>query len=392
MSQNSGKTHGKSLMRGAPGSLWSGKTRSYLIKKGIDYQEIYASQPRFKDEILPCLGYFVIPVVELKDGTLIQDTTDTILHFGDTVPEPPLIPSTPLQKAAAWVIGFFGSEMFLISAMHYRWNFPEQQGFLDAMFGRILSPHRDMDKQREDIAPAMEFFSGFLPDLGVTDESIPAIERSHKEFLEVLNAHFLQHPYLLGGRPCIADFGLIGPLCAHLGRDPVPATLLKNLAPHVYRWTERMFEAGFTDGEFPDVAPDYMQDDALPETLLPVLEYLFRDCGPQALGMIETYNGWVAANPDLPAGTPIQSEPQAAPGAHPLLGHYEFQLRSTTVRRRAFADAPYHFQRLLDVIADLDSDSRAKFDGLIKSVGGAALMAARLARPIKSENYRFLLT
>jgi glutathione S-transferase len=81
MFKNSGKAHDKPILWGAPISFYSGKTRSYLVKKGIDYREIYPSHPRFEAEILPLVGYFVAPVLELTDGTLIQDSTDTIVYF-----------------------------------------------------------------------------------------------------------------------------------------------------------------------------------------------------------------------------------------------------------------------------------------------------------------------
>jgi len=71
----------------------------------------------------------------------------------------------------------------------------------------------------------------------------------------------------------------MAPLFAHPARDPYPSKLMKNRAPHVFRWTERMNQAGFTDGEFPDPAPDFLPNDELPETLEPVLRYFFTDCG-----------------------------------------------------------------------------------------------------------------
>ena len=101
MYKSTGKTHAKPILWGAPGSAYSGKTRSYFIKKGIAYEEIFPPHPRYQEEILPLIGYFVMPVVELPDGTLIQDTTDTIVHFEQVHPEPALIPSSPFHKAMA---------------------------------------------------------------------------------------------------------------------------------------------------------------------------------------------------------------------------------------------------------------------------------------------------
>ncbi len=391
MYRNSGKTHQKPILWGAPCSLYSGKTRSYFTKKGIDYQEFFGSHPRYGQEILPLVGYMVVPVVELADGTLIQDTTDTIVHFEEKVPEPALIPKTPVQRAVAWLIGFFGSEALLKPGMHYRWSYLDQQRpFLEAAFGRAMSGHRDMEKQREAVAPIMEFFGAFLKNLGVTPETIPAIEASYEDLLSLLNEHFLRAPYLLGGRPSLADFGLVAPLHAHLARDPYPSMLMKNRAPHVFRWTERMNQAGFTDGEFPDLAPDFLLDDELPETLEPILRYFFTDCGPEVMGMIASYNAWIETHPALPSGAMIQSD-QDAPTAHPSLGWFDFELRGVPIHRRDYVDAVYHFQRVLDVVTGLDGEGRERFGEIVDRAGGRELLAARLARRIKSEDYRFVL-
>ncbi len=391
MYKNSGKTHDKPILWSAPLSLYSGKTRSYFIKKGIDYQEIFGSHPRYGKEIVPLIGYRVLPVVELTDGTLIQDTTDTIVHFEKKVPEPALIPKTPVQRAVAWLIGFFGSEALLKPAMHYRWSYLDRQRpFLEAAFGRAVSGHRDRQRQREAVTPIMEYFSGFLKSLGVTPETIPVIEASYLDLLHLLDDHFLRVPYLLGGRPSLADFGLVAPLYAHLARDPYPSMLMKNHAPHVFRWTERMNLAGFTDGEFPDLAPDFLPNDELPETLEPILRYFFTDCGPEVLGMIASYNAWVETHDALPPGTVIQRD-QDAPTAHPALGWFDFELRGIPIHRRDCVDAVYHFQRVLDVVAELDGEGRRKVGEIINRTGGRELLAARPLRRIKSESYRFVL-
>ncbi|MCY4386826.1 MAG: glutathione S-transferase C-terminal domain-containing protein [Desulfurellaceae bacterium] len=275
--------------------------------------------------------------------------------------------------------------------MHYRWNFPEHRAHIDAEFARGLSPHKDPEGQQADIAPIQAAFSGFPELMGVTPTTIPAIEGSHIECLELLNAHFLCHPYVLGGHPSSADFGLIGPLYAHLGRDPVPAGLMKNIAPNVYRWTERMFEAGLTDGEFVDTPCEFAADDSIPETLIPFIEYLFRDCGPQVRGMVETFNAWANRDPQPVSGTLVQADPEGTGGAHPNLGAFEFNLRGTIIKTQAFANVVYHFQRVLDVVASLDQSGRTKFEALVAQTGGSELMATRIERRIQSEHYRLSL-
>ena len=166
---------------------------------------------------------------------------------------------------------------------------------------------------------------------------------------------------------------------------------MKNIAPHVYRWTERMFEANLRDGEFMELDYEFPADDALPETLIPFIEYLFRDCGPQLQGMLATFNAWVAREPDRPAGTLIQTDPKAPIGAHPELGNFDFELHGVTIHSKAFSNVVHHFQRVVDVIDTLDENGKAAFDSLMTRTGGAGLMSTKLARRIKSDHYCFKL-
>ena len=148
--------------------------------------------------------------------------------------------------------------------------------------------------------------------------------------------------------------------------------------------------AGFVDGGFPEVPPEYFPDDQLPETLEPFLRYLFADCGPEMVGMLASYNVWAEANANLPAGTTAHNNPDQ-PVAHPPLGQYENKIRGIPFQRVEFIDAVYHFQRVLDVIESLDSDERRRFDDPVQRTGGSELMAMCPARRLKSEYYRFVL-
>ncbi len=108
------------------------------------------------------------------------------------------------------------------------------------------------------------------------------------------------------------------------------------------------------------------------------------------LGMIATFNVWCEANPDVPSGTAIQTDVDQV-GAHPLLGKFSYELRSVEFHRQTFTSALYYFQRVQDVIADLDRDGRSAFNNIVERAGGQELMSATLTRRIKSENYRYAL-
>jgi len=392
MFANSGKTHDVPIMWGGPASAFSAKVRSYLIKRGVKYQEIFSNQPRFSDEIMPAIGYFVVPVMELEDGTLIQDSKDVIAHFEKAYPDDRLTPETPVLKALDGLLGFFCTETFFAPGMHYRWNYMDRQrDYVLAIFGNFMSAVRDKEQQAAEVAPAMEYFSGFLPDLGVRPETLETIEESFEAWLKVLDAHLFQHPYIMGGRPGLADFGAMTWLYAHIARDPYSSDLMKRISPHVFRWTERMHNQGIIDGEFPDVAPEYAADDTPPKTLLPVLEFLFSDCAPETIATIDIFNKWLDANPDLPSGAEINRTRTAPSSGHPRLGEITFEQRGTTFRRQGLASAVYHYQCMKDVIESLPADGRAKFDALINSVGGESFLKAQPARRIKYENYRYFL-
>ena len=63
---------------GTPHSLYTGKIRSYLIKKGISFRERMPAEPAFQQRVVPVVGAVVVPILELADGTIVQDTSDMI--------------------------------------------------------------------------------------------------------------------------------------------------------------------------------------------------------------------------------------------------------------------------------------------------------------------------
>jgi len=375
---------------GVAHSLYTGKIRSYLVKKGIAFREVYPTHPQFQARIMPAVGLMVVPILETPDGQILQDTSDMIDHVESRWPEPRVIPETPVQRAVTWLLGAFGSEGLLPASMHYRWSYrAQQEDFLRAEFGRAAHSGPDRTQRRLAGEQLMNYFNGFLPMLGVTPESAPTVEATYLDLLDALDAHFQHHPYLMGGRPSIADFGFVAPLFAHLARDPVPATLMKNVAPNVYRWTERMNTAGIADGEFHDRAEAYLPDDEIPPTLEPVLQLMFHDWGTELLANASFYNAWADRNPTLPSGHLASASGERL--VHPTLGFIDYELRGCAIHRASAPHALWHFDRAASYARTMDGDACARFDALLQRVGGERVMAIRLARPLKRENYTLVL-
>ena len=383
---NTGRTNDTYILWGAPASLYTGKARSYLIKKRIPYREFFPSHAVYQAKIAPALGFFVVPVLEAPDGSIIQDTSDIIEHLAEKFPEPRLNPPTPVQRTVASLIGAFGSEALLKAAMHYRWShLADQEKFLRAEFGRGASASRNSADRDAAAAPFMQAMQAHLPRLGIIRETIPAIERSYEESLDILEAHFMLHPYVLGGLPSDADFGLMAPLFAHLARDPYPSTLMKSRAPNVFRWTERMNLDGFFDGEFPDMDASYPRDDSIPETLEPLLTHIFKDWGPELRANADEYNAWVKGNPSLKPGDLVSAGGDRR--LHPTLGNISYALGRQNIQSMAAPQALWHFDKALRRARALSGAARAHFDALVQRTGGGRAMAITLARPLKRENY-----
>ena len=373
------------ILWGGPLSTYTAKARAYLIKKRIPYREVFPAHPDFGSRVVPTTGFFVIPVLEAPDGTVISDTSDIIDYLEARFPEPCFTPSTPLQCAVADLLCAFGSEGLNQPSMHYRWSYLNQHGdFIKAEFGRAVSPSRSRDERIAVAAGAMELMTSHLPRLGICAETIPAIEAAYLDLLDSLDEHFLHHPYLLGGRPSMADFGFMAALYAHLSRDPVPADLMKSRAPNVHRWTERMNVANIDDGEFPDAENDYPADDAIPKTLEPVLALAFRDWGPELIAATAHYNAWIDSNPSLATGQVVSETGE--PAVHPSLGLISYKWQGVTVHRNCAPQTLWHFDRAAARARTLKGDAANRWKALLARTDGEQVMELQLARPMRRES------
>lgn len=373
------------VLWGTPHSLYTGKARSYLIKKGLPFREKLPSDPRFMAEIVPAAGHFVVPIIELADGTVVQDTSEIIDVLESRYPDRPMTPATPVQGVLAHLLAGFGSEGLLPIGMHYRWTYrAEQERFLQAEFGRAVHVGPDREERLAAGAQLMEYFNGFLPGLGITAETIPAFEQACEELFELLDIHFQHYPYLMGGYPSIADFGFMAPLYAHLSRDPVPGAMMKQRAPNLYRWTERMNQPVIADSEYPGQAEDWYPDDSIPATLDSVLKLVFQDWLPQLRAEAEFVNAWLKTQPALPPGAVASVDGERA--VHPVLGEVSYAWRGVDVPKACMPQGLWHFERAASRARGLDGEARARLMALLERLGGDGLMDIRLDRPLVRTN------
>ena len=381
------------ILWGTPHSLYTGKARSCLIKKGLSFIERCPSHTDYKTRVRPAVGLVTFPVLETPDGSFIQDSTDIVTYL-DSLESPSSVtsmtPYTPMQRVVARLIDGFGLEGMLQAAMHYRWSYrDEQELFLQTEFGRGLYAGADREARRHAGKRVMDFFSSSLPALGITPATAPAIETAYEEWLEALDVHFQSYPYVMGWRVSKADLGLIAPMYAHLGRDPYPTALMKKRAPNVARWVERMQLPNTPDGEYPPYIADWLPDDAIPETLEPLLALIFKDWGPQLGADVACYQQWLEAHPELQAGDLIHVNEQHT--VHPTLGMVSHAWRGIQVHRASAVHGLWLFQAALEAMRALPSDAHPRFTALLQRTGGQAVMDLQLPRPLTRLNNLLVL-
>lgn len=373
------------ILWGTPHSLYTGKARSCLIKKGLAFLERCPSHPDYKARVRPAVGLVTFPVLETPEGQFIQDSTDIVTYLDaldNGAPGKAMTPATPVQLAVARLVDGFGLEGMLQVAMHYRWSYrDEQELFLQTEFGRGLYAGADREARRAAGRRVMEFFSSTLPALGITPQTIPVIEAAYAELLEALDLHFQSYPYVLGWRVSMADLGLIAPMYAHLGRDPYPTALMKKRAPNVARWVERMQLPNTPDGEYAAHVADWLPDDAIPATLEPVLALLFKDWGPQLVADAACYQQWLEAHPDLEAGHLINRSDSRL--VHPTLGMVSYPWRGVQVQRASAMHGLWLFQMAQSAVKAMPADARLPFDALMQRTAGQDVLALRLSRPLE---------
>jgi glutathione S-transferase len=351
-------------------SLFTGRARSYLIKAGLPYRERVPVSQHYFEQVLPKMGgRRSVPVIETETGEVIRDGAAIIDHYEEKSSQR-FSPSTPKQKTLSLLFDVIGTEGLLRPAMHYRWNFPEENlEFLTFHFERYIPPNLDKremaEKQMNRMRNAGETF-------GAVPATFELVESLYCALIEKLDRHFAGNPYLFGGKPSIGDFGMIAPLFAHLGRDPKSIRLMQTRAIRLFRWVERMNRPEPDIGEYDRKEEDYLPDDEIPQTLIEVLQHIAIDFIPETGAAAKTINDWLEQNKKMAANTTAERQ----------VGIASFQVADTTVNAIAQPYRFYLLSRMQNYVESLAEDDKKSVLDLLQACGMAELMKMRLSRDI----------
>ena len=361
------------ILYGSPMSLYTGRARSYLIKAHIDYREEPPISRHYRETVaVRAGGRRSMPTVELPDSTVIRDGVAIVDHFENQRGHP-FSPPSPKQRIVSRLFDVIGAEGLIRPAMHYRWNFSDQNfNFLRFQFQAIVRSNPEAGAER-----IMQYMQrGENPIFRDPPETHKVIETLYEALLQKLNAHFSDHPYLLGGKPCIGDFGMMAPLYGHLGRDPKPLSLMQARAGRTFRWVERMNRPEPDVGEFAIQNAEFLAADEIPDTLIEVLKHLAIDFVPETCAACQCINEWLDQQDDLPPGATMER------GA----GMCNFQVCREKMTALAQPFRFYVLKRVQDEFESLDEQSRGQVSALLSACDMLEVLDFKISRNIGRAN------
>ncbi len=368
---------------GMTASLYTAKVRAYLNYHRIDYVEVSAGSKEYNEQVVPEIGRWIVPALKTPAGEYIQDGTAILDYLQQHEPHRGSIyVDQPVLGSIAHILELFGSEGLLRPAMHYRWNFNDENlAFLKSSFYDVTGYTDDAKANHKTFLFASGRMRKASMAFGVTPKSQAKVEQSFQQFLALLETHFTKHPFLLGGRRTIADYSFYGPLYAHLSRDPEPLALIQKTAPHVFRWVERMNSpADYIDHVFTGDT-SLFSDDAIPESLMAILRYVSEEYLSEISAHTTFANEWLAERPELESLTSGLDKIQSR-----SIGFTSFSWRGIEISSAVMLYRFYLLKRLTDFYEQLDSQQQAGTDAVLTNVGLEDMVRLKTTRPVVRHN------
>ena len=242
-------------------SPYSVKVRSFFRYKNLDHEWIPRS-PAVQAEFQKYAKLPLVPLVVTPEGEGIQDSTPILERFEASHPEPSVTPADPALAFVSALLEEYGDEWGNKWMFHYRWRYqPDVWSTAERIAQQMMGAQGTLAVAQARAAVASRMM-GRLGFVGSNEKTEPLIEASFARALALIEAHLASRPYLLGGRPAMADFGLWAQLY-EAATDPTPGAIMRASAPNVMAWLQRMLSPR-AEGEFESLS-------ALAPTLMPLL-------------------------------------------------------------------------------------------------------------------------
>ncbi len=279
---------GNYVLHGMKRSYFTAKVENILNYLQIPYELADKGSHR-GGEIEARAGTGAIPVLHTPDDWVLADSTPIARLLNDRSRQGPIVPATPRQRAAALLLEDWLDEWFPRAAAYTRWNFDESieslpgSAIAQMRFGKPF--HALEASERAQIQPMIDaalkelapFREMMTQQAMVGGNATPELGGDIMEWfgvsLDDMAAHLEQHAYLLGDRPCVADFALSGGFAAHFANDLWPRDFIAKRQPEMLEWAERLWNAQAGH-------ETWLAADALPDTLAPLFAEIGRRYAP----------------------------------------------------------------------------------------------------------------
>jgi len=247
---------------GAEVSPYSVKVRSCFRYKKLPHQWIVRG-PAEQAEFQKYARLPLIPLVVTPEDEGLQDSTPILETLEQRHPEPRIHPEDPSLAFLSALIEEFGDEWGNKWMFHYRWAREVDQRSAGERIARTLRPEAQGPALEQAIQGVIARMVDRVWFVGSSPRTAEQIEASFADAIAILEEHLRERPFLFGGRPAFGDFGLWGQIY-NCWTDPTPGALLRERAPSVVAWVERMLD--------PRAEGDFEEWERLRPTLLPLLE------------------------------------------------------------------------------------------------------------------------
>ena len=248
------------IIYGSEYSPFSVKVRSYFRYKNIPHEW----RPRTKENMEDFQKYAKLPLVPLvicPDGDVLQDSTPIIEKMEQLFSGNSINPVSPELNFLSHMIEEYADEWGNKPMFHYRWWREADQIEVSEGLASTIAPNSSSEEQalfaeqlRTRMVPRLSF-------VGSNEQNKETIERSLDDLLLLLEEHLKDRPYVFGGKPSLADFGLFGQLYG-CTQQPTTRTILENY-PKILVWIQQMLSP-VSEGEWDEWS-------TLKTTLVPLL-------------------------------------------------------------------------------------------------------------------------
>lgn len=195
---------------------------------------------------------YMVPVLGRSDGSFDNESTALIDELEAGIVERSTTPTTPAEAFLACLLEDFADEWLINPMFHYRWHDEEAQDeaarwiIYEGLTGggaETIAQFSDLWKGRQ-----LHLLARYSGDLS----SFAMLERTLKDFLDILESHIVNQPFLFGDRPSRAEFAFYG-ILSQMCVDRIPSVLIRNAYPFTHRWTSLVEDLSGKSGNWQEV-------------------------------------------------------------------------------------------------------------------------------------------